>query len=202
MPDGTQDSKPVPGEITVGELIRDYDQHPEQYYVKNRLVTNQVRMIRLSLRMARAGKERADPPAGGARSRGLSPARRRPGWFREIVGRPPPLLCRRGPGDAAHPDRPRPQTPEDQARRRSSAGLHRPRRHPPWPPDDDLLAQDEALEALAREDPDGAELVRLRAFAGLTLAEAAEVMGIGRRTADSYWAYGRAWLCDALSEGE
>jgi RNA polymerase sigma factor (TIGR02999 family) len=67
------------------------------------------------------------------------------------------------------------------------------------PPDDDLLALDEALEALARDDPAGAELVRLRAFAGLTLAQAAEVMGIGRRTADRYWAYARAWLCDALS---
>ncbi len=67
------------------------------------------------------------------------------------------------------------------------------------PPDDDLLALDEALQALAREDPAGAELVRLRAFAGLTLAQAAEVLGIGRRTADRYWAYARAWLCDALS---
>jgi predicted DNA-binding protein (UPF0251 family) len=44
--------------------------------------------------------------------------------------------------------------------------------------------------------------VRLRAFAGLTLAEAAEAMGIGRRTADRYWAYARAWLCDALDESE
>ena len=69
-------------------------------------------------------------------------------------------------------------------------------------PDDDLLALDEALQNLAREDPVGAELVRLRAFAGLTLAEAAEVMGIGRRTADRYWAYARAWLCDALGDGE
>ncbi len=68
------------------------------------------------------------------------------------------------------------------------------------PPDDDLLALDEALEALAREDPAGAELVRLRVFAGLTLAQAADVMGIGRRTADRYWAYARAWLCDALDE--
>jgi RNA polymerase sigma factor (TIGR02999 family) len=67
------------------------------------------------------------------------------------------------------------------------------------PPDDDLLALDEALEALAREDPAGAELVRLRAFAGLTLGEAAEVLGLPRRTADRYWAYARAWLCDALS---
>jgi RNA polymerase sigma factor (TIGR02999 family) len=67
------------------------------------------------------------------------------------------------------------------------------------PPGDDLLALDEALESLAREDPVGAELVGLRAFAGLTLAESAEVLGIGRRTADRYWAYARAWLCDALS---
>jgi hypothetical protein len=42
--------------------------------------------------------------------------------------------------------------------------------------------------------------VWLRAFAGLTLGEAAEVMGIGRRTADRCWAYARAWLCDALAE--
>ena len=70
------------------------------------------------------------------------------------------------------------------------------------PPDDDLLALDEALQSLAREDPAGAELVRLRAFAGLTLAEAAEVMGISRRTADRYWAYARAWLCDALSDND
>jgi RNA polymerase sigma factor (TIGR02999 family) len=70
------------------------------------------------------------------------------------------------------------------------------------PPGDDLLALDEALHSLAREDPAGAELVRLRAFAGLTLAEAAEVIGIGRRTADRYWAYARAWLCDALRDDE
>ncbi len=70
------------------------------------------------------------------------------------------------------------------------------------PPDDNLLALDEALDALAREDPVGAELVRLRAFAGLTLGEAADVIGIGRRTADRYWAYARAWLCDALTGGD
>jgi RNA polymerase sigma factor (TIGR02999 family) len=70
------------------------------------------------------------------------------------------------------------------------------------PPGDDLLAIDDALQALTREDPAGAELVRLRIFAGLTPAEAADVMGIGRRTADRYWAYARAWLCDALSDTE
>lgn len=70
------------------------------------------------------------------------------------------------------------------------------------PHEDDLLALDEALENLAREDPEGAELVRLRAFAGLTLAEAAELMGISQRTADRYWAFARAWLCDALGDDQ
>jgi RNA polymerase sigma factor (TIGR02999 family) len=70
------------------------------------------------------------------------------------------------------------------------------------PPGDDLLDLDEALKALAREDPVGAELVQLRAFAGLTLAEAAEALGIARRTADRTWAYARAWLCDALTSDE
>jgi hypothetical protein len=62
-----------------------------------------------------------------------------------------------------------------------------------------LLALDEAVTALAREDPEAAELVNLRAFAWLTLAQAAEVLGIGRRTVDRDWAYARAWLCHALA---
>ncbi len=66
------------------------------------------------------------------------------------------------------------------------------------PPGDDLLAFDEALAALASEDPTAAELVKLRAFAGLTLAEAAEALGLARRTADRDWAYARAWLAHAL----
>ena len=66
------------------------------------------------------------------------------------------------------------------------------------PPGEELLALDEALTALAREDPGAAELVKLRAFAGLTIAQAAEVLGIGRRSADRDWAYARAWLCHAL----
>jgi RNA polymerase sigma factor (TIGR02999 family) len=64
---------------------------------------------------------------------------------------------------------------------------------------DDLLALDEALTALAREDPGAAELVKLHVFAGLTLAQTSDVLGIGRRTADRDWAYARAWLCDALA---
>ena len=68
------------------------------------------------------------------------------------------------------------------------------------PPGDELLLLDDAIQRLAVEDPDGAHLVRLRIYAGLTLAEAAEAMGIGKRTADRYWAYARAWLCDVLSD--
>jgi DNA-directed RNA polymerase specialized sigma24 family protein len=47
---------------------------------------------------------------------------------------------------------------------------------------------------LAEEDPAAAELVKLRCFAGLTLGDAARMLGIGRRSADRLWAYARAWL--------
>ena len=60
--------------------------------------------------------------------------------------------------------------------------------------DDDLLALDEALQRLAVKDPVKAQLVQLRVFAGLTLAEAAESLGLSSSTADRYWAYARAWL--------
>jgi RNA polymerase sigma factor (TIGR02999 family) len=63
---------------------------------------------------------------------------------------------------------------------------------------DDLLALDEALAALAREDPAKAELVKLRYFAGLTLEEAAACRGISLATAKRHWAVARAWLYDAL----
>jgi RNA polymerase sigma factor (TIGR02999 family) len=68
--------------------------------------------------------------------------------------------------------------------------------------DDDLIALDDSLERLARENPRCAELVKLRFFAGLTLEEAAASLGLARRTADRTWAYARAWLYEALSEGE
>ncbi len=66
--------------------------------------------------------------------------------------------------------------------------------------DDRLLAIDEALTRFAMEDPTKAELVKLRYFAGLTIVEAAEVLGISRTTASRYWEYSRAWLLDALSD--
>jgi RNA polymerase sigma factor (TIGR02999 family) len=65
-------------------------------------------------------------------------------------------------------------------------------------PDEELLAVDEALEQLASEDKACADLVKLRFFAGLSLDEAADSLGIARRTADRYWAFARAWLYDRL----
>src|SRR5438270_5343271 len=59
---------------------------------------------------------------------------------------------------------------------------------------DELLALDEALAELARKHPDKAELIKLRYFAGLTVAEAAQALGISTSTADRHWTYARAWL--------
>jgi len=67
---------------------------------------------------------------------------------------------------------------------------------------DDLLAVDEALNGLALEDPICAELVKLRFFSGLTLGEAAEALGLARRTADRCWAFARTWLYDELRRGD
>jgi RNA polymerase sigma factor (TIGR02999 family) len=59
---------------------------------------------------------------------------------------------------------------------------------------EDLLALDEALDKLAIQDPAKAELVKLRFFAGLTMPEVAEVMGISLTTAERRWTYVRTWL--------
>jgi RNA polymerase sigma factor (TIGR02999 family) len=59
---------------------------------------------------------------------------------------------------------------------------------------EDLLALDEALEKLERDDPKVAELVKLRYFVGLSIPQAAEALGVSPRTADAWWAYARAWL--------
>ena len=59
---------------------------------------------------------------------------------------------------------------------------------------DDLIDLDLALAELARVDPRAAELVKLRLFAGLTLDEAATILGVVRRTTERDWAFARAWL--------
>jgi RNA polymerase sigma factor (TIGR02999 family) len=60
--------------------------------------------------------------------------------------------------------------------------------------DDEMLAVDEALEKLAAHDKTKAELVKLIYFVGLTIPEAASVLGISEPTAKRYWSYARAWL--------
>ena len=69
-------------------------------------------------------------------------------------------------------------------------------------PSEDLLALDEALARLARQEPTKAALVKLRYFAGLSLDEAAEALGISLATAKRYWTYARAWLYSQLNPDE
>ena len=69
-----------------------------------------------------------------------------------------------------------------------------------WPTQQ-LLALDEALGRLEQHSPRRAHLVKLRCFAGLGNAEAAQLMGISRATADRYWRFARVWLYRAM-EGE
>ena len=69
-------------------------------------------------------------------------------------------------------------------------------------PAEDLIALDEAFTRLVAEDPQAAEVVKLSYFGGFTLAEAAEVLGISRRTAQRYWAFARAWLYEEMTRGE
>jgi RNA polymerase sigma factor (TIGR02999 family) len=65
---------------------------------------------------------------------------------------------------------------------------------------EDLLALDEALTRLAAADRHAAEVVQLRVFAGLTVKEVANVLGVSPRTVDHVWAYARAWLLAELND--
>ena len=65
-------------------------------------------------------------------------------------------------------------------------------------PSADLVELDQALAQLGREDAVKAELVKLRFFAGLTVDEAAKLLGISRVSAHRYWVYARAWLYEEL----
>jgi len=68
-------------------------------------------------------------------------------------------------------------------------------------PDDQMLAIDEALNRLAALDNEKAELVKLRYFAGMTIEEAARVLGISEATAKRWWVYARAWLYAEIRPG-
>jgi RNA polymerase sigma factor (TIGR02999 family) len=66
---------------------------------------------------------------------------------------------------------------------------------------DQLLAVDDALTKLGTQEPDAARLVELRYFAGLSVEQAAEALGLARSTAYEHWAYARAWLrCELQGE--
>jgi RNA polymerase sigma factor (TIGR02999 family) len=67
-------------------------------------------------------------------------------------------------------------------------------------PVEDLLALDEALDKLAAQDPVKAKLVGLRYFAGMTIEEAASVLGISNATAKRYWTYTRTWLYQQIAD--
>lgn len=68
------------------------------------------------------------------------------------------------------------------------------------PPREDILAVDEALKILEREDPEKAQIVQLRYFIGLSVAETAEALGLSQTTVERRWRFIRAWLRRHLSE--
>ena len=66
---------------------------------------------------------------------------------------------------------------------------------------DDILGLDEALQRLERKDPRKAQLVKLRFFAGLTVSQAAQALGVSTSTAENDWTYARSWLKLEISGG-
>ena len=68
-------------------------------------------------------------------------------------------------------------------------------------PSQDVLAVNEALTRFELIDKPAAELVKLRYYAGLTIPQAAEAIGVSATTADRYWAYARAWLHEEVKKG-
>jgi DNA-directed RNA polymerase specialized sigma24 family protein len=67
---------------------------------------------------------------------------------------------------------------------------------------DQIIALDDAFKRLEAENPEAAQLVRLRFYCGLSMADTAEAMQIPRRTLDRRWEYARAWLMRAMEESE
>ena len=107
---------------------------------------------------------------------------------------PPPRPC------AASSSKPPAASTGRSAAATSPAATSTPTNPRPPGPSPRLLALDEALDRLAAIEPRAAEVVKLRYFAGLTVAEAAAALGISPRTADNDWAYARAWLVTALHD--
>jgi RNA polymerase sigma factor (TIGR02999 family) len=72
---------------------------------------------------------------------------------------------------------------------------------PAGTPADEILALDDALTRLAADDPTAAQVVHLHFFAGLSIEQVAETLGVARATAYRQWAYARAWLRSTMGEG-
>lgn len=66
----------------------------------------------------------------------------------------------------------------------------------------DVILLDDAIESLAEHSPESAELARLSLFAGLSIEEASQVIGISRPTAYRYWGFARTWLFKHLAEAD
>lgn len=66
----------------------------------------------------------------------------------------------------------------------------------------DLLALDEALQRLAEEEPIEAQVVEMRFFGGMTIAEVANVLGLSERTVRRRWNFAKAWLFDEITKGD
>ena len=69
-------------------------------------------------------------------------------------------------------------------------------------PPEEVLALHDALDRLAEQDSTKAELVKLRYFVGMTIPEAADVLGISPSNVDRQWAYARAWLHQEMTKGD
>jgi RNA polymerase sigma factor (TIGR02999 family) len=69
-------------------------------------------------------------------------------------------------------------------------------------PEIDLVALDEALAKLESDDPEKANIVKLRYFAGLTNSQVAEILKISIATANRHWSYARSWLFREISKGD
>jgi RNA polymerase sigma factor (TIGR02999 family) len=65
-----------------------------------------------------------------------------------------------------------------------------------------LLALDSALDSLAKANPQAAELIKFRYFAGFTNVETASLLGVSPRKANQIWAYARAWLLEELGHSD
>ena len=72
---------------------------------------------------------------------------------------------------------------------------------PTEPLSEEITSLDEALTKLTAQEPELAEVVKLRYFAGLTMDQIAEIMSVSRRTVTSYWAYARSWLRREMTGG-